>query len=64
MHPYERVVFSECVGMEARPGVVGRVRDHRGTYGVEFDVAIAAQEVRGAVDQTGFVASLPSVPVR
>jgi len=54
------VAESECV--MARPAVAAWIVDHRCAQWVEFDIAVALQEIVAIFDQTGFVAAFPQCP--
>lgn len=53
------VVFAECIAVMTGPTVVARSVHHAGAHGIEFDVAVAGEQVGAAVDQCGFEASFP-----
>ncbi len=51
--------LSQSVPAIARPAVLARIGNHVGAHGIEFDVALAGEQVVLGLDQTGLVAAFP-----
>ena len=59
VRPNQRVRQAQCVACKARPPVVAGVRHHPRAHRIEFDIAVAAQQVGLVIDQAGFVTAFP-----
>lgn len=59
MGPGQPIILAMSIGLEAGPDVVRGLADHAGSYGVEFEVAVATHRVMLGVDQAGLVAPFP-----
>lgn len=55
----DRVGLAEGVASVAGPAVLPGVGNHVGAHGVEFDVALAGEQIFLGLDGTGFVAAFP-----
>ncbi|KGF80371.1 hypothetical protein IA69_18490 [Massilia sp. JS1662] len=56
---YQRVVGTQCVRAIARPGICLRSLDHPCPDGIQFDVAVADQQISFGVDETGAEPAFP-----
>lgn len=54
-----RVGLAQGVVAITAPAVVGRIVHHGGPYGIEFDVALATEQIGLGLDQRGSVAAAP-----
>ena len=52
-------MLTACISTMARPQVVARVGDHRGTQWIQLDVAVAMQQGVAVIDEAGFVTAFP-----
>ena len=55
----ERRGLPQCVMVVARPGVVGGITGHVSSDGIEFDVAVAGEQIAVGIDQCSLEASFP-----